>query len=944
MNGNDNGSVAGLFFTRVEQYPDNAFLHAPTETAKHYQVPKSDYTYQQAATEIKLLIENYQHVGCGVGTRVGLAMENRPGFFLHLLALNFLGTSVVPLNVGMQDQELEYLISHSECEFIVVHPNFLEQFTRIAAKVEHQPPVIGPAGFEQLPKVKPDNNAAVINADTEAAIIYTSGTTGTPKGCILTNEYFRQAGKFYSEIGGLCTLKPGEDRLITPLPVTHMNALAVSFSCMLQIGGCLIQLDRFHPRSWWQTIRESRATVMHYLGVMPAMLLKAEPRDDDNHGDRIRFGFGAGCDPRHHANFENRFGILLTESWAMSETGAGAWITASEEPRILGKRWFGKVPAGLEYKLVNAEGNEVGVDQPGELLVRRKGDNPRQYFFSGYLKDKQATDEAWAGGWFHTGDEVRVDADGNFYFVDRLKNIIRRSGENIACIEVESVILRHPEVVNCVVAPVPDEIRGDEVAAMIIAEAGTDQKKLAEEVFELCRQQLVYFKWPGYIGFADSIPLTASEKVQRGEVKKIVREMVEQKNCINFNSRKKPIKTKQANPKILKKRPAKAPRQDYAGIVAVAPVSVPYVRYSHQPAHWWIGRALREMSLATGLTPQDVDGFCVSSFTLFPDTAIGLTQHLGLSPRWLDHIPMGGASGVVGMRRAARAIQAGDADIVACVAGDTNQVNSFRNMLTSFSRFSQDAAFPYGSGGPNANFALMTKAYMNEYKIKREDFGKICVAQRENALSIPYAMMKKPLTLDQYMNARVIADPVHLFDCVMPCAGADAFMVMREETAKSLDLPFVRILSTIERHNAFKQDAIQLRGGWIMDRDELWGMAGVTPDQVDLLQTYDDYPVICAMQIEDLGFCEKGGVSEFLQGHTLTNDGSLPHNTSGGQLSTGQAGASGGYLGIVDAIRQLSGQALGSQVADAKTGVVSGFGMINYDRGVCTAAAILGAA
>lgn len=380
---------------------------------------------------------------------------------------------------------------------------------------------------------------------------------------------------------------------------------------------------------------------------------------------------------------------------------------------------------------------------------------------------------------------------------------------------------------------------------------------------------------------------------------------------------------------------------DYDGVVATCPVSVPYQRFSYQTAHWWIGRALRGLADSSGLTPKDIDGFCVSSFSLAPDTAVGLTQHVGLSPRWLDHIPMGGASGVVALRRAARAVQAGDADIVACVAGDSNDINAFRKMLTSFSRFSQDASFPYGSGGPNGNFALLTRAYMKTYGVRREDFAKICVAQRENALGIPWAMMKKPLTTEQYMNARVIADPVHLFDCVMPCAGADAFLVMREATARDAGLSGVRILSTMERHNAFPDDPIQLRGGWAMDGDTFWGAAGVGQDEVDLLQTYDDYPVISVMQIEDLGFCEKGGASEFLESHTLTNDGTFPHNTSGGQLSLGQAGASGGYVGIVDAIRQLTDQAIGQPVVDARIACVSGFGMINYDRGVCTAAALL---
>lgn len=384
-----------------------------------------------------------------------------------------------------------------------------------------------------------------------------------------------------------------------------------------------------------------------------------------------------------------------------------------------------------------------------------------------------------------------------------------------------------------------------------------------------------------------------------------------------------------------------AVRQAYDGVVAAVPVTVPYQRYSPEPAHWWIARALGELVRGAGLSPQDIDGFCVSSFTLFPDTAVGLTQHLGLTPRWLDHIPMGGASGVVSLRRAARAVQCGDAEVVACVSGDANHVDSFRRMLSSFSRFAQDASYPYGSGGPNASFGLLTDHYMKSYGATREDFGKICVAQRDNALTFPHALMKKPLSLEQYIAARPISDPIALFDCVMPCAGAEAFLVMRDETAKSLGLPAVRVLSTIERHNAFPEDPIQMRGGWEMDREEFWAMADVTPDDVDLLETYDDYPVISMMQFEDLGFCRKGEGADFVRAHDLTNGGSFPHNTSGGQLSVGQAGAAGGYLGMVEALRQVTGSALGSQVTDAKLAVVSGFGMINYDRGLCSGAVVL---
>jgi acetyl-CoA acetyltransferase len=382
-------------------------------------------------------------------------------------------------------------------------------------------------------------------------------------------------------------------------------------------------------------------------------------------------------------------------------------------------------------------------------------------------------------------------------------------------------------------------------------------------------------------------------------------------------------------------------RKGYEGIVATVPVTIPYVRYSVESAHWWVGRALSELVRQAGITPGDVDGFCVASFTLGPDTAIALTQHFGLSPRWLDHVSLGGASGIASWRRAARAVQAGDADIVACVAGDTNHPDSFRKTLANFSRFAEDAVYPYGSGGANASFAMIARHYMKRFGATREDFGKLCVAQRDNALRYPDALMKEPLTLDAYMRARPIADPIHLFDCVMPCAGAEAFLVMRAETASTLGLVGVKLLSTIERHNAFADDPVQIRGGWARDVDDLYAMAGVGHGEIDFVQTYDDYPVISIMQFEDLGFCSKGGGPEFVRAHDFTIEGSFPHNTSGGQLSGGQAGAAGGHLGIVESLRQLTGVAAGRQVTGARLGLVSGFGMINYDRGLSSGAAIL---
>jgi acetyl-CoA acetyltransferase len=374
--------------------------------------------------------------------------------------------------------------------------------------------------------------------------------------------------------------------------------------------------------------------------------------------------------------------------------------------------------------------------------------------------------------------------------------------------------------------------------------------------------------------------------------------------------------------------------------VIVSPVTVPYVKHSPHRPHWFIAQALAGLLQQTGLRKDEIDGLVLSSQTLAPDKAIGVTEHLGLSLRYLDDICVGGASGVVALRRALRAVQTGDADVVACIGADTNRPGSFRDTVSEFSLFSRDAVYPYAAGGPNASIALVTAHYMRTWGATRADLGKMCVAQRQNALRYPHALFKKPMTLEDYLSARPIAAPIHLLDCVMPCAGAEAFLVVRRDHAARLGIPRVDVLSSCERHNAFPDDPIQFRSGWALDSDRLFADAGLGPRDIDFVQTYDDYPVMSVIQLEDLGFCAKGEGPDFLRRHDFTTDGSFPLNTCGGQLSVGQAGFAGGFLGIVEAARQLSGRNLARPVTNARHGIVCGFGMITYDRGLCSAAAV----
>ena len=341
-----------------------------------------------------------------------------------------------------------------------------------------------------------------------------------------------------------------------------------------------------------------------------------------------------------------------------------------------------------------------------------------------------------------------------------------------------------------------------------------------------------------------------------------------------------------------------------------------------------------------GLSWKAVDGLAVTSFMLPPDNVATVAEHLGIEARFLFQGLYGGASGIIGMAHAARAIRDGACDVVVCAAADAFDVASHNETLDRFNGSVKDYMSPQGFGGANGMFALHTRLYMERHGATREDFGRFCIALRENALRNPNALFKQPLTMDAYLNAREIADPLRLFDCVLPCVGGDAVVLVSDRVAATLAGPSLRILAAEEIHNFPANDAYTVPGGWSGLSERLYARAGVAPKDIDFVQVYDDYPMMAFVQLEGLGFCPPGSAPRFVRDTDITVGGTLPINTGGGQLSAGQAGASGGMIGLYEGAAQLLGRA-GDRQVKCSRGLVSGYGMVAYGRGLCSSAAIL---
>jgi acyl-CoA synthetase (AMP-forming)/AMP-acid ligase II len=534
-------SPFSIFEKQALARPDAPLLIAPRVAALPYAPDGFRISYGAALADVRTLAGRFAGAGYGVGHRIALLLENRPEFFTHWLALNALGVSIVPINPDLRPAELEYQLTLAGVELLVTWSKAAPALQGFALP--------GLTIIETGEDIPPASTRAIRQAgaaEDECALLFTSGSTGKPKGCMLSNSYFLTLADWYVTQGGIADMEENTEVALTPLPMFHMNALGCTALGMIVKGGAIVPLDRFHASRWWASVSQSGATIVHCLGVIPAILLRLPPSPYDT-DHKVKFSLGPGVDAQHKIDFEARYKIPIVEAWAMTETGGRATTSTAADDYTPGLRCIGRPRAGMQFRIVDDEGEDVAPGRPGELIVRAASADPRQGFFSGYLKDEAATEEAWAGGWFHTGDVVYADARGLLYFFDRKKSIVRRSGENIAVLEVEAALAPHAAIKAVAVTPVPDDLRGEEVFAFFVRADNaddTDIETIARDIVGDGADRLAYHKLPGYAAFIDALPLSSTQKLQRGEIKAMAADLVARGAAVDLRQFKAGIRRK----------------------------------------------------------------------------------------------------------------------------------------------------------------------------------------------------------------------------------------------------------------------------------------------------------------------------------------------------------------------------------------------------------------
>jgi len=449
------------------------------------------------------------------GDRVAIICSNRIEFLEIVLGCAWLGAIAVPINVASRGPQLQHILSNCAARLLVMEAAYAENLALL-----HPPELaieaiwlidattdvrIGKAVSTAMPRGSERRAAAAVGPGDPALILYTSGTTGPSKGvCCPQAQYFWWAVNTAS----LLQLR-ADDVLCTSLPLFHTNALNTFYQALLT-GSSVCFEKRFSASRFFASLARHRATVTYLLGAMVPILL-SRPRSPEEAAHTVRIALAPGVPAQFHGEFTQRTGIRLLDGWGSTETNFVLGTTIEHQKPGL----MGPVFEGFQARVVDDQGNDVADDAPGELVVR--ADDPFA-FATGYFRAPEKTAEAWRNLWFHTGDRVVRQSDGYFRFIDRLKDTIRRRGENISSFEVERVLLSHAAVANAAAFPVHSPLAEDEVMAAVILHPG--QQLTEAELIAFCEPRLPYFAIPRYLEFVSELPTTESGKVQKYKLRK----------------------------------------------------------------------------------------------------------------------------------------------------------------------------------------------------------------------------------------------------------------------------------------------------------------------------------------------------------------------------------------------------------------------------------------
>ena len=491
-------NIPELLRQRASVSPDKVFLLSEAD--------KRQFTYREFEAAVGRVAGMLAAHGVGKGDVVSLLLPNSAEYIIAYFACWQLGALAGPVNGHLKAQEIEYVVSNSEAKLMLVNSEFLGK-----VETSRVPRVVFDSVSERDQNFKEEKTNQITEED-EAIIIYTSGTTGKPKGCLLTHGNVIANARQISKWLGFSE----KDRLLTIMPLFHMNAVSVTTMSALYAGGSTVVSPKFSASRFWQIVSDYQITSFGSVATMLSMLLSTYP-DGVPEGlqtDQLRFAMcGSAPVPAEILRrFEETFNCLVVEGYGLSESTCRSTFNPPDQRRRPGSCGL---PIGNEMRVVDEDDRDVPEGELGEIVLR--GEN----ILKGYFKNEAATATAFRNGWFHTGDIGYRDADGFYYIVDRKSDMIIRGGENIYPREIDEVLYQHPQVAAAAVIGVPDELYGEEVAAVVVLKP--EAKTSEQEVIEFCKARLADYKCPKTVRFVDDIPKGPTGKLLKRELAQMFR-------------------------------------------------------------------------------------------------------------------------------------------------------------------------------------------------------------------------------------------------------------------------------------------------------------------------------------------------------------------------------------------------------------------------------------